>query len=80
MILRAIKSIKPGDEITYDYGPEYFEIFLQPAGCKCDKCMEKRRKQRRERRVRSKRKAKTLKACSRCRMHAQAYRTHLSHT
>jgi SET domain-containing protein len=58
VILRAIKNIKPGDEITYDYGPEYFEIFLEPAGCKCDKCMEKRRKQRRERRLRSKRKAR----------------------
>ena len=58
VILRAIRNIKPGDEITYDYGPEYFEIFLEPAGCKCDKCMEKRRKQRRVRRVRSKRKAR----------------------
>jgi uncharacterized protein len=45
VILRAIKNIKEGDEITYDYGPEYFEIFLKPAGCKCDKCREKRRKQ-----------------------------------
>src|SRR5919197_3428034 len=24
VILRAIKNIKPGDEITYDYGEEYF--------------------------------------------------------
>ena len=46
VILRAIKNIKPGDEITYDYGPDYFEIFLEPAGCKCDKCRAKRRKQR----------------------------------
>ena len=58
VILRAIKNIKEGDEITYDYGPEYFEIFLKPAGCKCDKCREKRRKQRQARRLRSKRKAK----------------------
>jgi SET domain-containing protein len=58
VILRAIKNIKEGDEITYDYGPEYFEIFLKPTGCKCDKCREKRRKQRQARRLRSKRKAK----------------------
>ena len=59
VILRAIKNIKEGDEITYDYGPEYFEIFLKPAGCKCDKCREKRRKQRQARRLRSKRKARS---------------------
>jgi uncharacterized protein len=46
VILRAIKTIKPGDEITYDYGEEYFEIFLKRTGCKCDKCVERRRRQR----------------------------------
>jgi uncharacterized protein len=46
LMLRAIKAIKPGDEITYDYGEEYFELFLRPLGCKCDKCIERRRKQR----------------------------------
>src|SRR4029078_11744692 len=49
VILRAIRKIKPGDEITYDYGSEYFEIFLKPVGCKCVKCAEKRRRQRRGR-------------------------------
>ncbi len=38
VILRAIKRIDPGDEITYDYGEEYFELFLRPVGCKCAKC------------------------------------------
>ncbi len=52
VILRAIKNIRPGDEITYDYGEEYFEIFLKPAGCKCVKCMEQRRKQRQARQER----------------------------
>jgi uncharacterized protein len=47
MILRAIKAIKPEDEITYDYGEEYFELFLKPIGCKCDKCQEQRRAVRR---------------------------------
>ncbi len=46
VILRAIKKIKPEEEITYDYGEEYFEIFLKPVGCKCVKCREKRRKRR----------------------------------
>ena len=51
MILRAIKAIKPGDEITYDYGEEYVALFIAPVGCKCVKCLEKRRKSRRARRA-----------------------------
>jgi uncharacterized protein len=46
MILRAIKAIKPGDEITYDYGEEYVALFIAPVGCKCVKCLEKPRKPR----------------------------------
>jgi SET domain-containing protein len=46
LMLRAIKAIKPGDEITYDYGEEYFELFLEPVGCKCAKCRAQRRKRR----------------------------------
>src|SRR3989442_1562777 len=47
VILRARKKIKPGEEITYDYGREYFDIFLKPNGCKCAKCVERRRPARR---------------------------------
>jgi SET domain-containing protein len=47
VILRATKNIKPGDEITYDYGRDYFDGFIKPIGCKCDKCIEKRREKRR---------------------------------
>lgn len=32
------KNIQPGEEITYDYGPEYFEGIIEPIGCKCEKC------------------------------------------
>lgn len=32
------KRIKPGEEITYDYGPEYFEGVIEPIGCKCERC------------------------------------------
>ena len=43
VILRAIKAIDAGDEITYDYGKEYFELFLRQAGCRCEKCTRRRR-------------------------------------
>jgi SET domain-containing protein len=36
--IKAIKRIKPGDEITYNYGKNYFETFIKPMGCKCLAC------------------------------------------
>jgi SET domain-containing protein len=38
----AIKRIEPGDEITYNYGKNYFEAFIKPMGCRCAPCKEKR--------------------------------------
>jgi SET domain-containing protein len=34
----ARRTIQPGEEITYDYGKEYFDEFLKPVGCKCQAC------------------------------------------
>jgi SET domain-containing protein len=36
--IEATKRIKPGDEITYHYGKNYFETFIEPIGCKCAAC------------------------------------------
>jgi SET domain-containing protein len=38
VILRALRAIEPDEEITYDYGEEYFELFIKPKGCRCTKC------------------------------------------
>jgi SET domain-containing protein len=35
VMIYAIKNIKPGEELTYDYGKEYFEDFIKSAGCRC---------------------------------------------
>jgi SET domain-containing protein len=43
VILRAIKTIQPGCEITYDYGREYFELILKPKGCQCTHCRKRRK-------------------------------------
>lgn len=51
VIIVARKKIQPGEEITYDYGKDYFDIFLKPIGCQCDKCREKRRAERAEKRA-----------------------------
>lgn len=54
VIIRAIKNIQPGDEITYDYGRDYFRnVLMEIGGCKCVKCLGKAREERRERRLRN---------------------------
>ena len=58
VILRAIKNIKPGEEITYSYGSDYFDVYLKPVGCKCTKCIEKRREARRATRAKAKARAR----------------------
>jgi hypothetical protein len=40
VFIRAIKGIKPGDEITWNYGRDYYLNVITPSGCKCDKCRE----------------------------------------
>jgi uncharacterized protein len=37
----SIRPIKAGEELTYDYGDEYFERYIKPFGCKCSKCSAK---------------------------------------
>lgn len=32
------KNINPGEQLTYDYGKEYFDAYIKPFGCKCDHC------------------------------------------
>ena len=55
IILRAIKNIKPGDEITYSYGRDYFINVITRRDCKCDKCREKRSDARAKGRTRTRR-------------------------
>ena len=55
VILRAIKNIKPGVEITYDYGKDYLVNVITRRGCKCDKCRERRAAARAEARAKAKR-------------------------
>ena len=38
VFLYSIKKIKTGDEITWDYGKEYFDWFIKPYGCRCKGC------------------------------------------
>lgn len=42
VLISAIKNIPAGEEITYDYGEEYFNEFITEKGCLCPKHLKKR--------------------------------------
>ncbi len=34
----ARRAIKPGEELGYDYGKDFFNEYIKPKGCRCVKC------------------------------------------
>lgn len=36
--IRSLRKIAPGEEITYDYGKEYFKEHFDKGRCRCKKC------------------------------------------
>jgi uncharacterized protein len=38
MVLVTLRHIGPGEEITLDYGEEYFDLYLKASGCRCAAC------------------------------------------
>lgn len=38
----ALRNIKEGEELNYDYDTEYFEAHIEPRGCLCTRCVKKR--------------------------------------
>ena len=38
IFITAIRNIQPGDEITYNYGRDYFNAFIKDKGCRCAAC------------------------------------------
>lgn len=37
----AKRKIAIGEELTYDYGKQYFNLEIKPHGCRCEKCQPK---------------------------------------
>jgi uncharacterized protein len=56
----ARRNIKPGEEITYDYGIDYFKNVIGRSNCKCGRCRRRRARRARELRARGKRRAVRL--------------------
>lgn len=46
IMLRAIRRIQPGDELTYNYGRDYLEFFIPV--CKCASCADGHGRRRRK--------------------------------
>lgn len=38
IFISAKKNIKSGEEITFNYGREYFNMYFKKGGCKCSRC------------------------------------------
>src|SRR5262249_57207752 len=53
VVIRAIKNIKTGAEITYNYGRDYLINVITRRGCKCDKCRKQRADARAKARAKS---------------------------
>ena len=42
VFIYAIRRIAPGQEITLDYGKDYWDEHIAPRGCRCTPCLEAR--------------------------------------
>jgi len=61
----ARRKIKPGEEITVDYGRDYFDSFIGKKRCRCVKCRERRAEQQARYRRRLKRRARRRRPAKR---------------
>jgi uncharacterized protein len=49
IVFIALRRIAPGEEITLDYGREYFDLFIKASSCRCAACAAKAAVRRRRR-------------------------------
>jgi hypothetical protein len=45
ILIYAKRALKVGEELTYDYGKEFWNTHIKPKGCRCEKCQEALMKQ-----------------------------------
>jgi hypothetical protein len=55
VFIRAMRKIKPDEEITYDYGNDYLKHVIGRSHCKCSRCRRRRARKQREARALKKR-------------------------
>lgn len=55
VFIRALRRIKPGEEITYHYGMDYLRNVIGISNCRCGRCRRRKARKQREARARKKR-------------------------
>jgi hypothetical protein len=60
VFIRALRNIKPGEEIVYDYGTDYLKNVIGRSNCQCSRCRRRRAKRARQLRARRQRRAARL--------------------
>ena len=60
VFIRALRKIKPDEEITYDYGNDYLKYVIGRSRCQCGRCRRRRARKQREARALKKRRAVRL--------------------
>jgi uncharacterized protein len=60
VFIRTLRNIKPGEEITYDYGVDYLKNVIGRSNCKCGRCRRRHARKARERRALQKRRLARL--------------------
>ncbi len=70
VFIRTLRNIKPGEEITYDYGVDYLRNVIGRSNCKCGRCRRRRARKARERRAMLKRRTARLAGARKARRKA----------
>jgi SET domain-containing protein len=60
VFLRALRNIKPGEEIVYDYGIDYLKNVIGRSNCQCSRCVKRRARRAKELRLKRERRAARL--------------------
>ncbi len=60
VFIKALRNIRPGEEIVYDYGTDYLKNVIGRSRCKCSRC--RRRRARRARELREARRRRQARA------------------
>ena len=75
VFIKSVRNIEPGDEITYHYGKDYYDIYIGKRRCRCVTCTLRRARERLKRRKRLERRARAAaKARAAKRKAAQRHR------
>ena len=60
VFIKALRDIKPGEEIAYDYGTDYLKNVIGRSNCRCPRCRRRRARRARGLRALKKRRAARL--------------------